>query len=465
MLVKPDATYSDDLYRVVWPDGVEMILERFNEARDDIACELTVRSSHSTKGGTLVDGKRLLLIGANSQRDMAKLLSLRDEEPDWAGMLEQVTTLARRRYRQGEPPTDLRDEVSTSSRYLVRPLVIGGGTTVWFGSEESAKSMMAMAVAVAVASGREVAGLVAETTGPVVYLDWEDDASTHNERLHAICAGAGIDVATVPIWHQRMTASLSEASRDIRRIIAELGAVFAIIDSIGMASGGDPADAGGIIKTMTATRVLGVDSLGIHHLPKEAKDKSRPYGSVYAAAEARMTWLIEKDEDATPGSLRIALTNKKSNRSTRHPRMSFEMRFRSDENREALESVTIEPIGFMESVSIGTGAAQKWKILDAIKGGARTIDGISAATGIAKATTRMQLNRHRDLFAKSSDGLQWGLLDQREAESESVGESVANHPESVIQGVSNQGGPFRAPDTSLIRGHKNDIEEEGTSPF
>ena len=408
MLEMPAETYSDDLYRFSWP-SIEMVMERFNEVRDDIACEVTVRYDHPVNGGTLVDGKRLLLIGPNSLRDMAKLLAERDPDPDWGGMLGMVTTLARRRYRKGEPPTDLRGEMEQATGYLVRPLIIGGGTTVWFGSEESAKSMLAMTVAVAVASGQEVAGFLSETAGPVLYLDWEDEADTHKERLRALCIGAGVELETTPVWHQRMSASLSESSRDLRKLIAELGVVFVIVDSIGMASGTDPSDANGIIKAMIGARALGVPVLGIHHLPKDAKDKSRPYGSVYAAAEARMTWLVEKDEEAPAGTVRIALTNKKSNRSSRHDRQAFDLRFLSDPNREALEVVTVHPISFFQAASIGEGAGQKWRIAAELKASPKSLDELAASLDITKAVLRMQLNRHKDLFHKGEREL-WGLV-------------------------------------------------------
>jgi hypothetical protein len=193
------------------------------------------------------------------------------------------------------------------------------------------------------------------------------------------------------------------------------------VDSIGMASGGDPQDAGGIIKAMIAARGLGVPVLGIHHLPKEAKDKSRPYGSVYAAAEARMTWLVEKDEDSPVGALRIALSNKKSNRSARHPRMAYEFRFTTSDDREALESVTLAPVGFMEAINIGSSGAQKWR-LAAFLTEPMSLDALSHLSGITKATVRMQLNRHKDLFVRVGD--LWSRI------------SDANQDESVIRGPS-----------------------------
>ena len=459
MLVKPDETYSDDLYRFAWPDGIEMVVERLHEVRDDIACELTVRSAHPTKGGTLLEGKRLLLIGPNSPRDIARGLAERDEDTDWRGMLEQATTLARRRYRKGEPPTDLRDPMLSEARYLVRPLIIDGGTTVWFGSEESAKSMLAICVAVSVASGQEVAGLVSELRGPVLLLDWEDEADSHKERLRAICAGVGLDVADVPIWHQRMTASLAESARDTRRLIAELGAVFVVVDSIGMASGGDPADAAGIIKAMIGARSLGVPVLGIHHLPKDAKDKSRPYGSVYAAAEARMTWLVEKDEDAPASVTRIALTNKKSNRSARHGRQSFEFRFEGSDDRETLERVDVSPIAFMDAASIGTGASQKWRIAAALKA-PKTLDELVEETGISRAILRAQLNRSKDTFIKGQDE-RWGLVSSRDDEPVT---NTRNNPvtarNTVTEPYVTEGSPLGDPVTAVTATSDSEQSEE-----
>lgn len=469
MLEAPEQTYADDLYRFQWPDGIEMVVERLHEVRDDIACELTVRSSHPIKGGTLLEGKRLLLIGPNSSRDIARGLAERDNEIDWRGMIEQATTLARRRYRKGEPPTDLRDPLLAESRYLVRPLIIDGGTTVWFGSEESAKSMMAMAMGVAVASGCEVAGLVSELTGPVLYLDWEDEADTHKERLRAICVGAGTALEDVPIWHQRMSASLAESARDMRRLIAELSAVFVIVDSIGMASGGDPADAAGIIKAMIGARSLGVPVLGIHHLPKDARDKSRPYGSVYAAAEARMTWLVEREEDSPPGVTRVALTNKKSNRSARHDRQSFEFRFDSSADRETLESVTVVPVGFLAAATIGEGAGQKWRIAAELKAGPKSINDLAAATGITKAVLRAQLGRrsNKALFQRGADGA-WGLLEQGDYDGVT---DERNSPITAHNDVTGYNITGRAPLGAPLQGERepeqehNNQEEETEDPF
>lgn len=444
-LERPQATYSEDEYRFHWDTlGVDMLLERFVESKDDIRCELTVTYSHPTRGGKVYSG-RLLLIGPNSLRDVVGALSKADPEFDyWQPMVQQARDIAKERFRTGEPPTDLRIDTNQSvSRYLLRPFLLDKGITVFFGNEESAKSLFQMVMSVVVASGQEVAGMVAEETGPIAYLDWEDDASVHQERLKAICAGAGIDFSTVHIEHKRMVASLAESVREVRQWIGSIRARMVVIDSLGMACGGDPNDPSLMIKTMIAARGLGVPVAAIHHLAKDAKDKSRPYGTVYAAAEARMTWLVEKDTDAeNAGRLRIALTNKKSNRSKRHPRQSFEFTFTTDPDTEEMLKVDVNPIGFVEAADVGTGAGQKWRIYKALASKPLTLDEISEATNIPKASCRMQLNRHKGALYVKTDDDKWAQV-----VNEDLSVSDTYHSESVIQPVSYQGGSYKTPDT------------------
>lgn len=392
---------------------MEMELERFTETRDgDIRCECKVTYSDALQTGTAYSG-RLLLIGPNSLRDVVNALNKAVDYPHWQPLLSQARDLAKERFRTGEPPTDLREEMEqAATRYLVRPFVLDRGITIFYGSEESAKSLTMTTLAVAIASGQEIGGLVAEDVGPVAYLDWEDDAGTARERLVALCAGAGISVDSCHIEHKRMVASLDESKREVKQWLGKIHARMAIIDSLGMACGGDPNDPSLLIKTMIAARSLDVPVAAIHHLAKDAKDKSRPYGSVYAAAEARMTWLVEK-EDAQkrePGKLKIALTNMKANRSKRHPRQSFEFVFDTDDDTEALRAVSVRPLGFTDTLDVGKGAGQKWRIMDALKGKPLSVDEIAERTGITKASIRTQLSRHEDMFHKNDDG-KWGIYE------------------------------------------------------
>lgn len=445
-LAKPQATYTEDEYRFEWPaEGVEMTLGMFAPTRDnDVRCELVVVYDHATLGGRVYSG-HLLFSGPNSLRDVVTALRAADPDAEfWLPMVQQARDMARERYRTGEPPADLRLVNTTPSpKYLVRPFVFDRGITIFFGSEESAKSLFTLLLGVVVASGDEIAGIIADERGSVALLDWEDDAEVHRERMHAFCAAASIPTSEVHIEHKRMTASLPDSVREVRLWLGSIGARLVIIDSLGMACGGDPSDAQLMLKTMIAARGLGVPVIAIHHIARDAKDKTRPYGSVYAAAEARMTWQVEKDTGGTPGKLRIALTNRKTNRSARHPRQSFEFEFTVDEATEDILSINVRTLTFSQAADVGTGAGQKWVIATALKPGPLEVQAIADISGITARVVRMQLNRHKDFFVKLPDGRWAMVVDDARID--------MNQSESLISSESNQGGylipPIDTPDT------------------
>lgn len=398
---KPAATYQEDFYRFDWADiAVSATLERFVEERTDVRCELTVSSSHPTRGGQLYFG-RLLLLGPGARRDVVNHLVRRDESIDWQGVLEQICTLALRRYREGEPAIDLWSaDLGGVGRYLLRPFVFDDALNIVYGSGDSGKSLFCLAIALAVASGEEVAGMVAERTGPVLYLDWEDSPQTHQERLRGLASGTGVHLGEGAVIYRRMAASLKESAREIRKDIGRHRVAMVIVDSIGMACGGDPSDASAIIQTMVAARSFGVPVVGIHHISKDAKDKSNPYGSVYATNEARMSWFVEAER--ANNQLSSVLTNYKANRGARHERQAFRFTFTEDE-REAIERIDVTSLTFGQSREVGD-SGQKWKIAQfLVTGGPATVSAVAAAVEIPKATVRAILNRHKDLFLKMGE--------------------------------------------------------------
>lgn len=411
-LGKPQATYQEDHYTFRWDSGFVATIERFSESRDDIRAELTVTSG--LDGSQLYFG-RLLLMGPRSRADVVRALNQRDDEPDWQGMLEQVCTLSLRRYREGAPAIDLvTGDVGEAGRYLVRPFVFDDAVNMLYGSGDSGKSLFTMFLALVVASDQEIGGLIPERSGPVLILDWEDGPATHKERLHGLAVAAGVTLSEGQVIYRRMDASLKESVREIRKDIAKYQAVLVIVDSIGMACGGDPNDAGAIIEAMLAARSLGVPSIAVHHIAKTAKDKSNPYGSVYATNEARMSWLVESERDQ--GVLTQVFTNHKANRGARHDRMQYQAIFTEDEY-EHIERIDMRQASFTETKTVG-GGGQKWKIADLLKTGGMTVKEIADALGYSRESTRKVLARSEgDLFTRLDGGL-WGVQDKTRQDTE-----------------------------------------------
>lgn len=326
----PNTTFSEDYYHFHWPElGIEVALERFQERKDDIATEATVELEHPLYGGRLFSG-RLLLIGPNSRRDARHILEGRFDEVDWEGILEVVCTLARDRFRRGEPIVDLsKVEVGERPRFLLEPFIVDTGINIPYGDGKTAKSLFVLRNCVLLAL-RGIKSL---------YLDWEDDPETHAERLRAICAGMAIEIGEIVglISYQRRDTRLADTVRETRRAVAENQYQHVVIDSLGMAAG-DPNDHGLVIEAVRAARSLSVATSCIHHLPKDSKDKSKPFGSVYASNEARLTWLFEKKQEEGREDLVLALTNQAFNRGRLQPKQAWRIRFNNDgDNLVAVE--------------------------------------------------------------------------------------------------------------------------------
>lgn len=406
-LTAPVTTFSDDIHVYTWEEeGLQATVERFIEDKTDVRVELLIESSKPPAEGQLYYGQ-LLLMGPNSRRTVRQALENRDNAIDWGGVLEQICTMSMRRFREGAPTLDLLTaELGPRRRWLVKPFVLADGISMVYGAGGDGKSLLSLVTALCVATGQEIAGLEAEQVGSVLLLDWEDGAEGHQERLRAICREHGLELPAGRFHYQRMSASLRESVRDIRKIVAKTQAKFVIVDSIGMACGGDPSDANLIIQTLISARQLGVPVLGVHHIAKNAKDKSNPYGSVYATNEVRLSWHIESTRQGN--QLASALRSYKGNRTGDLGRLGYRWTFREEE--EEITGIRMLNLDLRESRKIGD-TGQKWRIADALKtGGALTVDEIAELTEIRPASVRTNLNRESTMFVKVDDK-RWGLAD------------------------------------------------------
>ncbi len=406
-LTLPDADYSDDLYTFRWPTlRVEALVERLAEDRTDIRCELTVRSMDPQYGGRLFSG-RLLLMGPNSRRDIVRSLVERNQEIDWAGVLEQLCLMSKERYRSGEPIVNLmtvpRQE---KARFLYEPFILDNGITILYGDGATAKSNLAL----------DWALYVSLHFGSALYLDWEDDAATHNERLLALCAGLGVEDPGYGILYQRRHARLADTAREVRRAVAEHDCKLVIIDSLGMAAG-DPNDSNLVIEAMRACRALGVAVLCIHHLPKNALDKSKPFGTVYASNEARLTWLVEKAQEEDEDEFTVLLTNHKSNRSRTFAKRALRVKFVNNDAHELI-SLAITPEDAAKVDSFRPKLALWKHISHVLNGGALTVAEIRKALATdgrdtSEANVRRAINEAHGAFVNvgTVQAARWGLAE------------------------------------------------------
>jgi len=386
---RPDLVVVGEIYRLIWPFGIEAELERIAEHKDELTAEVTMRTSRPPSPG-LLHSARFNLMSTQARRTLSQSLRERDPDLDWAALVEQMCFLVRERYRNGEPPIDLREALPAEPRrWLVEPFVENEGATVLFADGGTGKSLAALAIAVTVASGCSVLGHLYGEPAPTLYLDWETSRDTMQERLDAIAAGAHIRERP-EIYYRRMTASLVESAANVRRDIAKLGIAFVVIDSLGAARAGEPESADMTIRLFNAARSLGVPWLGVDHVTKSTgNDSARPFGSTYTHNLARLTWSMDKSQDEGEDSLILSLTNRKRNNGRLFSPQGYRLTFTTTDDR--LTSVEFRHQDLTQTALAGR-VPLKQRILAELRGGPLEQPALAERLGADPVQVRARVN-------------------------------------------------------------------------
>jgi len=206
-------------------------------------------------------------------------------------------------------------------RYLLKDLVLASYVTLLHGDGGVAKSLLALALCVAISGsskrwlGREV------ENGPVLYLDFELDAEEQVRRVHQLCRGAGL--AEPPddlLYMSALGHTAREAFTAALETCEEHGLKLLVLDSLGPALQGDAEASRDVIsffsQAMEPFRARGVGVLVIDHQSKlqtgQSYQSKGAFGSVYKNNLARSVIQVEATERGE-GTLTLRLRHKKHN--------------------------------------------------------------------------------------------------------------------------------------------------------
>lgn len=326
-------------------------------------------------------------------------------------------------------------EASVSSRVLVRanpdevevpfvlaPLVSSTGLTLLYSAPGVGKSMMALAAAISVATGANVLGSAPTTVGPVVYVDFEDDASTHDIRFNAILNGIDWDGEDPAVTHFTVYGKFSEAIGPIRSLIRETGAVMVVLDSMGQARGTDPSDGDSTIKLTKGIRSFGVPCLAIDHVTKaDNKDMKNSnttnpdavmaIGSQFSTAGARLGWFVQEMSTSTQMARRFNMHNPKHNHVAKQQAYSMAMNLENNK-RGLLTSITFENYDSVvfEELKLEDTAVTMLKIHVRH---AKPVGGSELArmTSISRSTVVSNFNRRPEWWQKVEGTTQYELTE------------------------------------------------------
>jgi hypothetical protein len=206
-------------------------------------------------------------------------------------------------------------------RYLCQDLVLAAYVTLLHGDGGVAKSLLALALAVAVAgSSREWLGRRVEN-GRVLYLDFELDAEEQARRVHQLCDGAGLEIPPKDLLYMSAVGYTTRGAFEAAREACEEHAVeLLIVDSYGVALHGDTEHARDVIgfhqEYLEPLRALGIAVFVIDHQSRlqagQSYQQKGAFGSVYKGNLARSVIQVEATERGE-GTLTVRLRQKKHN--------------------------------------------------------------------------------------------------------------------------------------------------------
>jgi len=354
ILKDPVTHHETDLHDFIWMAGTgEGVLAR-------ISVENLFERDHNTYGEVTVwwfwdrpadsspivgpTRTNLSSVHHSGWKSLVKACEERVDNVSWNAAFQDVVYKTLQHYREGDAPTALGielDRIEFGPPYILKPFISSSGTTVMYGQGGLSKSLVALAMSLSVATGLPIMGQEPTVTGPVIFFDYEDDPTVHQQRLLAMCRAIGIDPNGLPLHHMSLVSKVSSSKSAMKRRIVETGAVLAVLDSIGMARGGDAFGPDETIRLFRTFRGFGVPVLAIDHIAKATKGEQAKmvtkgqevdaYGSAYTMNAARLAfWMrpIAHELD----TIKLEMRNTKANHVRRVDPCGFVIEYENQED-------------------------------------------------------------------------------------------------------------------------------------
>ena len=281
-------------------------------------------------------------------------------------------------------------EVPGPRRYLLKDLVLAAYVTLLYGDGGVAKSLLALALAVAISGdsrkwlGREVENC------PALYLDFELDAEEQARRSYQVCRGMGLEEPPENLFY--MSALGFSARQAFEAALAhceEHDIKLLIVDSYGIALQGDAEASKDVIafhqQVVEPFRAKGIAVLIIDHQSRLQQGQSYQgkgaFGSVFKTNLARSVIQAEATERGE-GTLTVRLRQKKHNFGPLAK--PFGVKFTFSTEAVELEAVELEAGELAEEATLN--ATERVKL--ALESDPAYPWEISAYTGIPLKTVR-----------------------------------------------------------------------------
>ena len=401
--MKPEVKNWRTKQEFYWKDEhIYALVDRIREHRDGrVTSEVNFKTDLEGMPPHILRTQTNLL-STRSKQSLTKDLQNKFPSAPWEGMIEQLSTISLNLFRTGTPAEEIWPEKNIPSpEFLVHPLLYKNKPTIFFGEGASAKSLLALALAlfVTLPYTDNVLGLRPQYA-KALYLDYESDSNEMKRRVSSLVKGFGIP--ETPVLYRECSIPILQDVDNIENIIAENNIGLVIIDSLGVAvAGEDLNSASAATGFFSALRRLKVTPLIISHVVKDEEKRKNPYGSIYFANLARSTFYVKRQQEDASNVINVALFHKKNNQGPLLSPMGFRFLFEDDKTIIQRQSVDTVP-EFLESLSL------KSRIAVLLKNGSAPVGEIAEELEASENTVSRALNRHREIFIKLDKD--WGLL-------------------------------------------------------
>jgi hypothetical protein len=300
--------------------------------------------------------------------------------------------------------------------FVVEDLVPRHHATTLYGWGGTAKSLLAMLLALDVAAGREeFFGRKISVHGPTIYIDFELDADEQHRRAAQLARGLGMDVPEDFKYVCALGFKTHDAVEFALSACEEHKTVLVVLDSLGPAMVGDMVAAKDVIEFhncyIAPFKAAGVSPILVDHQARqqagEGYQSKGAYGSAYKEHLSRSLIQVEAgDRSQERGTLNVRLRHKKTNFGVLAEPFDVSLSF-SDE----MIAATTRDLTPSDRAQEATLNAED-RVVAALEDGPAYPDDLAEATGLVRSTVKNKINALKKSGRAEATGEVRGQMEQ-----------------------------------------------------
>jgi len=374
----PDMVSSPSGFKFSWHQfRIEVLISKITDhERYGIIGELEIRTNGiPTLPKHLFGPIDISLKNAQSLATLINECEKRMFGPPWKQMIADMARLTLSQFSQGEPWSLLREAPRAQSLgFAHKPLLLAREPTLWFSAGGGMKSYLALALAITMETGMDIGLGAPLVRNHVAYLDWEWNINQHASRLDRIISPEDQERYNVNIVYRKCVGrTLRKQTDQLKRMIAEEGITYVIIDSAAPASG-KASDNDDVVAFFQAVGELSVGSLILAHVNKndrmqgaQGDDVTMAFGGVQWENQSRSTWNLRKIEGEDASYTDVILTHQKVNAGSKQPPYPVRFHFPPEHDREGLIRIeALQPSSFAAMSYGDTGISMRDRIMSLV---------------------------------------------------------------------------------------------------